>query len=368
MKDCSIPRLRRASGISVLSILLLCGLPIAGHGEELPAAATDIAPETPSVTEPMSAPPADPVAKPALVEPSASPAPPVNETSPATSSETPSEAPSGAPVTDEPPAPATPPSQPLQEPPSAEPPTLPPPAVINGFMFSGNTVISQQQLEAVTRPFVGEVLDLPVLEKAAQSITDYYRKQGYTLALAYVPQQDVRLGVVTLAVLEGRIGDVTIIGNRHYSTEFLKRHFAKALAEPVTRNETLERALLILNDYPSLKTSATLESGKSAGATDVNVTVEDKRPLHFMLDMNNYGFNTISRYRFGAGVEVGNVLMDGATLTLNAIVGNHPDQLLFGMGNYSVPIGGQGTRIVLGGSQGKFDVDSQLSFFNMSGR
>ena len=102
----------------------------------------------------------------------------------------------------------------------------------------------------------------------------------------------------------------------------------------MARNESLERGLLLLNEYPSLKASATLEAGKSVGATDVHVNVEDKRPLHFMLDVNNYGFNTISRYRFGAGVEVGNVLMDGGTLTLNAIWGNHPDQLLFGMGNY----------------------------------
>ena len=153
--------------------------------------------------------------------------------------------------------------------------------MIKGFVFSGNTVIGNEQLQTVTQPFVGEVLDLPVLEKAAQSVTDYYRKQGYTLALAYVPQQQIELGVVTLALLEGRIGDVTVNGNRHYSTAFIKRHFAQAEAEPVARNESLERGLLLLNEYPSLKASATLEAGKSVGATDVHVNVEDKRPLHF---------------------------------------------------------------------------------------
>src|SRR5262249_54121929 len=77
--------------------------------------------------------------------------------------------------------------------------------------------------------------------------------------------------------------------------------------------------------------------------------------------------NNISRYRFGAGVEIGNVIVDGGTLTLNAIMGNHPDQLLFGMGNYSVPIGGQGTKLVLGGSHGTFDVGGQLASLNIHG-
>jgi len=349
-----------------MATLLWCALPVAVHGGQLPPAAiSDRTSETRWLIAQLAP---DSVIEPALSEPSASPTEPVNETPAETPAEPPSAPQTEAPATNEPTPDQAPASPAEQEPqvPSTES-TTPPPAVIKGFMFSGNTAISHEELQTVTQPFVGEVLDLPVLEHAAQSVTDHYRKRGYTLALAYVPQQQVQLGVVTLSVLEGRIGEVTINGNRHYSTEFIKRHFAQAMAEPVTRNETLERALLILNEYPSLKTSATLEPGKSAGATDVNVTVEDKRPLHFMLDMNNYGFNNISRYRFGAGVEVGNVLMDGATLTLNGILGNQPDQLLFGMGNYSVPIGGQGTKVVLGASHGKFDVGGQLSSLSIHG-
>ena len=232
-------------------------------------------------------------------------------------------------------------------------------AIVKGFLFKGNTVIGKEQLESITEPYIGQALELPLLESAAQAVTDYYRKKGYTLALAYVPQQDVKFGVVELAVLEGRLGDVTVSGNKYYSSSFIKGHFAQAMEENVARNESLERGLLLLNEYPGLKTSATLEPGKSAGATDVHVTAQDKRPLHFMLDMNNYGFNNISRYRFGAGVEVGNVLVDGGTLTLNAIMGSHPNQLLFGMANYSMPIGVMaqvGDRWL----DGKFDVGARI--------
>jgi hemolysin activation/secretion protein len=255
-------------------------------------------------------------------------------------------------------------SQPAQEPSQQLRQT----AIVKGFLFNGNTVVSKEQLEAITKPYVGQPLELPLLESAAQAVTDYYRKKGYTLALAYVPQQEIKFGVVQLAVLEGRIGDVTVSGNKYYSSSFIKGHFAQAMEDNVARNESLERGLLLLNEYPDLKTSATLEPGKSAGATDVHITAEDKRPVHFMLDMNNYGFNTISRYRFGAGVEVGNVLVDGGTLTLNGIMGNHPNQLLFGMGAYSLPIGVHGSKLVVGGSEGKFDVGGQLDFLQIRGR
>ena len=69
-----------------------------------------------------------------------------------------------------------------------------------------------------------------------------------------------------------------------------------------------------------------IQAGKmpDIGSTNVQASVEDKRPIHATLDYNNYGFNNISRNRFGAGIEVGNALREGAILTFNGIVGDHP--------------------------------------------
>ena len=342
MKRDSTPDYRRVKPAGLFATMLVCCLPMTGHSQEPPM-------ENPAA-QPAVESPAEPKAE--LVASSNAEHPtPSAELTPATSSPPPTQL-----VEDRS-------AQPAEE--RSQQPTQT--AIVKGFLFKGNTVVSKEQLEAITEPYVGQALELPLLESAAQAVTDYYRKKGYTLALSYVPQQDIKFGMVELAVLEGRIGDVTVSGNRYYSSSFIKGHFAQAMEENVARNESLERGLLLLNDYPGLKTSATLESGKSAGATDVHVTAEDKRPLHFMLDMNNYGFNTISRYRFGAGVEVGNVLMDGGTLTLNGIMGDHPNQLLFGMGNYSMPLGVHGTKLVVGGSDGKFDVGSQLDFLQIRG-
>jgi len=343
MKRDSTPDHRRVRPAGLFTIMLVCCLPMTGYSQELPA--------KDSATKPVLESPAGLNAEPVSPSTVEHPAPAAKVTVPV-SPPTPAQSIEKRSV---PPAPESS-RQPTQT------------AIVKGFLFKGNTVVSKEQLEAITEPYVGQALELPLLESAAQAVTDYYRKKGYTFASAYVPQQDVKFGVVELAVLEGRIGDVTVSGNEHYSSLFIKGHFAQAMEENVARNESLERGLLLLNEYPGLKTSATLEPGKSAGATDVHVTAEDKRPLHFMLDMNNYGFNTISRYRFGAGVEVGNVLVDGGTLTLNGIMGNQPNQLLFGMANYSMPIGVHGTKLVVGGSDGKFDVGGQLDFLQIRGR
>jgi hemolysin activation/secretion protein len=240
--------------------------------------------------------------------------------------------------------------------------------VVKGFVFTANTVIAGDELETLTQPYVGQTLDLAGLEGVAAIVADYYKRKGYTLASAYLPQQQIQYGIIEIIILEGRLGEILVSGNQHYSTKFIRGSFAQAMEEEVIRNVSLERALLLLNDYPDLKVSAVLEPGVSMGSTNIHAKVEDKRPLHASLDFNNYGFNTISRYRFGAGIEVGNVLFDGATLNLNGIIGNHPDQLLFGTGAYSVPLGVHGTKLVFSGSGGKFNVGAELATLGIEGR
>ena len=64
--------------------------------------------------------------------------------------------------------------------------------LVKGFSFTGNTVISQVELEALTQPNVGRSLTLSGLEEVAASVADLYKQRGYTLATTYVPQQQIQ--------------------------------------------------------------------------------------------------------------------------------------------------------------------------------
>ncbi len=240
--------------------------------------------------------------------------------------------------------------------------------IVKGVKVTGSTVFSEEQLAAITSSYLGRAMNLADLQQIAAAVTEAYRQHGYTLASAYLPEQEIQEGVVQIAVLEGRVGSLTISGNQYYSTDFIKRGFTQVLDERVIKNSSLERSLLLLNENLDLNVKATLEPGTETGTTHILATAEDKRPLHASLDFNNYGFNTISRYRFGATVEAGNVVFDGATLTLNGIIGNIPDQLLFGTGAYSVPISAYGTRLVVSGSGGKFNVGAELAAIGIEGQ
>jgi hemolysin activation/secretion protein len=239
---------------------------------------------------------------------------------------------------------------------------------VHGFKITGNSAIPSDEFAELLAPYIGRSLKLAELQHVADQLTQEYRQQGYTLAKAYLPEQDVEEGIVEIAVLEGVVGEIRVVGNEHYSTAFIRRGFQSVINDHVIRHTRLEQSLLLLNDSPNLNVTASLEPGASVGSTDIVATVKDEHPIHVTVDYNNFGVPFISRNRFGAGVEVGNVLIEGSLLRLNGIIGEHPDKLLFEMGSYIVPLNRYGTKLALSGSNGRFDVGGQLASLQISGR
>ena len=86
--------------------------------------------------------------------------------------------------------------------------------------------------------------------------------------------------------------------------------------DPSLKEDRLEKALLILNDYPSLNVKAALKAGTEPGMTDVAATVTDKFPVSGSIFYDNYGTSTTSKNRLGFGLNLGNLLTNGDTLNL----------------------------------------------------
>ena len=52
------------------------------------------------------------------------------------------------------------------------------------------------------------------LQAVANAVTKFYREAGFILAQVYIPVQNVEHGIVQLEVQEGRLGEVSFIGNQ----------------------------------------------------------------------------------------------------------------------------------------------------------
>jgi len=241
--------------------------------------------------------------------------------------------------------------------------------VVKDFRFVGNKSISSADLKTILNGYIGKSSDLDNLYKAADQLSEEYRRRGLDFAKAYIPAQEISNGVVTIAIVEGKLGEIQVTGNRNYSADFIRGFLKKSTTDVALTSERIERGLIILNsEFTDLKVTADLVGSKEPGAVDINAKVEDRFPLHLTLYANNFGQENVSRARFGAQVEWVNALIPGALLTVGGFVGDEVDKISFVNGTYLVPLNYLGTKLGVSGASGSFNVGKDFADLRMYGR
>ena len=111
-----------------------------------------------------------------------------------------------------------------------------------GFRFEDNTVFDDDALATVVAPWTGRALTASGLRSARDAVTRHYVDAGYRSSGAVLIDQPIRDGIVTLRVVEGRLVDVRIRGNRRYRTDPLRARLLREAGQPL-RLSALERAI-----------------------------------------------------------------------------------------------------------------------------
>ncbi|MCX5736769.1 MAG: hypothetical protein NTW68_21055, partial [candidate division NC10 bacterium] len=247
----------------------------------------------------------------------------------------------GAPdMTPRPPADIELPESPTRPPKGAEGPKV----FVRKFQITGNIVVPATTLESLVRSEEGQELTLEQLRAAAARITDYYAARGYILARAYLPPQDVREGVIEIAILEGKIGDIEVTGNERYKSDVILRALTRVRDGKVVEESRLETAINDLNEYPGLNVRASLKPGAERGTTDILMTAQERLPLSGMADVDNYGSRFTGFWRYGFELGYGNLTGFGDKVTVRGIKSDS-NGLSFGRAGFLIPIGNYETKL-----------------------
>lgn len=196
-------------------------------------------------------------------------------------------------------------------------------------------------------------ITLGMIESVADTITRYYRERGFILAKAYIPEQQVRDGVVTLTLLLGELGEVEVQNNKRYSSSLLERGFKSAMGEPVTTSDIEER-LYLVNDLPGLAAQGYFQPGSQVGDTRMNINVLNEKWYDANIRIDNHGSASSGEYRLYADAFIHNPLRIGDQLQLGVLVSFEPDNSTYGSIRYSSNIISPRTKLFVGASTNDF--------------
>ncbi len=239
---------------------------------------------------------------------------------------------------------------------------------IQAIRFKGNASLSEKKLRTLARPYIQKEQSLSDLRKLALTVQNYYRKKGYFLARVSIPPQEIDDGVLEMVISEGKVGKLTIRGNKRYKKDFIRRYFWNLDKGETIKYSHLLRPMMLLNENPSLQVSATLTKGEEPGTSDITLDVKEKFPIRTYFTYDNGGSDFVSKHRMGTAIEMDGLLFQGDRSSLDFVAGSPFHSLMFASANYSAPIDHSGARAEFGYQYSEFQAARELRDLGVEGR
>ncbi|MFH1208612.1 MAG: ShlB/FhaC/HecB family hemolysin secretion/activation protein [Candidatus Omnitrophota bacterium] len=179
--------------------------------------------------------------------------------------------------------------------------------LIKHIVVTGATILTEKEIRDIVAPFENKELPLSEMQKAADLISEAYRTQGYITSRAYLAPQKIENEKLEIKVIEGKMGDLDVTGNRYYKASLYKKKIDLTKGENFDYNK-LAKGLRKINEQPDRTAKAVLVPGKEPGATDVALEAKDNLPVHAGFTYDNYGSRYILRNRYQFNASDNNLL------------------------------------------------------------
>ena len=214
---------------------------------------------------------------------------------------------------------------------------------IDRYAIEGNTLLEPAAIEATLQPFVGKQREYGDVQRAIEALRRRYRSAGFSAIQVVAPEQNLDRGVVTLRVIEARIGSLILRGNRFFDAANIRRSLP-ALREGVApRAGEISANVQLANENPAKQVDVVLRAGEGAGVVDAAVDVVDVAPFKAFLTFDNTGNRQTGAFRLGAGVQHANLFGRDHVGTFNYVTSpGKEDQVRLYSGSYRLPLYGLG--------------------------
>lgn len=236
---------------------------------------------------------------------------------------------------------------------------------VHKIMFEGNTKIKSDVLISLADDIIGKEVYFEDLLAYALRVSRYYQSRGYLTSYAYVPEQQIKEGVVKVMVSESLVDNVDISGNKWARTWFLKNIIMgrEGLREGTVFNaKALQGALRELNEENYIKAQSTIS--KDGENTNIELGVRDRFPLKFNFGWDDYGrtYTGVQRASFLAGLD--NMTGFGDKIYGGTILSSGATGVL---GGYSIPVSPYGTRVSFDYSRSNVNLGGPYRSWNVKG-
>ena len=237
---------------------------------------------------------------------------------------------------------------------------------VKKIIFSGNTLLSNDQINLVINDYLQKVISFNQLQVLTFSIENQYRLSG-GLARVLIPPQRILDETLYIQIEESKWGEV-LIDNQYLHLNPQKVidtiSFLQIPGKLIDLKQ-LERSILLTGDLPGIGINASLRKSSTPLTTDLVANITEVNPGYFTILVDNANPVSIGANRIIGSLGINNPFTTGDALTgdfLNSEGSN------YGHLRYTLPFGDNGLRIGLSTSAMSYHlVGSQFQAIDATG-
>jgi hemolysin activation/secretion protein len=246
---------------------------------------------------------------------------------------------------------------------------------LSGVVIEGATAIEPARFAPLYEEFLATTVGSTEVSEILRRITQLYQDEGYFLTTAEAPPQAITAGVMRVRVIEGRISRFSVTGDES-KRDLVGRYAHTVLGERPSRLDTVERALLLMEDLPGITVTPNLVPiGGGTGEYELVARI-DAKLVDASVQADNRGTPEVGRLQGFLNGALNDALGFGESISANfATVPTQPEELLYGAASVAVPVGNAGTYVSALGAYGAVDpgstkaaVDSEIRIAQFLGR
>jgi hemolysin activation/secretion protein len=211
---------------------------------------------------------------------------------------------------------------------------------IKRIVVDGNTVIPEEDLRPLVKPFEGRDVSISELEELRQRITQFYIDRGYINSGALIPEDALKKDEIHYKIIEGRLDEVRVKGQGRLREGYIQNRLQGDPETPLNQHELEDRFQLLLSDPLISKMNGRILPGASPGHGILDVDVVRARPYHLSLFGDNFRPPSIGAEAFGLTGYLNNLTGLGDTLDFTFTTSSGSDRY---SGGFNLPLTDYGT-------------------------
>jgi len=162
-------------------------------------------------------------------------------------------------------------------------------------------------LEPIFTNYIGAAITFDTIRKGLAELQMAYSERGFVTASVKLPVQQLTNGLVKVEVIQGKLTEINVTGNRYFSSNNVGRLFPSLQTNTVLNGLVFQQELDRANNNLDRQIYPVIGPGPDPGTTSLLLKVKDQLPLHGRLELDNYSTPNTPELRLNAALQYNNL-------------------------------------------------------------